>query len=369
MKNVFRLLTIAALAVTFALPSLAQEAAAAQADDPAKTALYEKFVKERGDKSPASQAAAYQTGKEYLAKYGAPEDQYNTYVRGWVGKYEVALREFELNTALNNDPSKAFQLARGVLANEPDNLGLHIRLVAAGLANASKNESLNGETLNYAKRALQLAEQGKTVDQWTPFRNRDEALGWLNYAVGANLVKNSPEEAVPYLIKAAQANSPSKTEPTTYSALAVAYYNGEFKRLAAEYKAKYEGQPETPEGVALYERVNQSLDRVIDAYARAHVYNTDAALKKEMLDRLTTVYKTRHENSDAGLQEYIAGVTNRPLPLPGQPVTPTTTPTSTGATPTPPAANSTPATTTGGSTATTTTNTNGAKPSTPTPKP
>jgi hypothetical protein len=363
MKNVFRLLIIAALAVTFALPAFAQDAAAApQADDPAKTALYEKFVKERGVKDPASQAAAFQTGKEFLSKYGTTEDQYVTYVRGWVAKYEVALRDYELNTALNNDPAKAFQLGRTVLANDPDNLGLHVRLVAAGLANASKNESLNPETLNYARRALQLVEQGKTVDQWTPFKSRDEALGWLNYAVGANLVKNSPEEAVPFLIKAAQANSPSKTEPTTYSALAVAYYNGEFKRLAAEYKTKYEGQPETPEGIALYERVNQALDRVIDAYARAHVYNTDAARKKEMLDRLTTVYKTRHEN-DTGLQAYIAGVANRPLPLPGQPVTPAATPTSTGTT-------TTPAPATGGSTATTTTNTNGgAKPSTPTPKP
>ncbi len=208
MKNVFRLLTIAALAVTFALPAFAQDAAAAQADDPAKTALYEKFVKERGDKSPASQKAAYDTGKEYLSKYGAPEDQYNTYVRGWVAKYEVALREFEINTAFNSDPTKAFQLGRTILASEPDNLALHVRLVAAGLANASKNESLNAETLNYARRALQLVEQGKTIDPWTPFKSRDEALGWLNYAVGANLVKTSPEESVNYLIKAAQANGP-----------------------------------------------------------------------------------------------------------------------------------------------------------------
>ncbi len=365
MKNVFRLLMIAALAVTFALPAIAQDAAAPAQDDPAKTAMYEDFVKKRRDKSPASQKAAYDVGKEYVSKYGAPEDQYNTYVRNWVGKYEVALREFELNTALNNDPTKAFQLARGVLAGDADNLGLHIKLVAAGLANASKNESLNPETLNYAKRALLLVEQGKSVDQWTPFKNRDEALGWLNYAVGANVVKNSPEEAVAFLIKAAQSNGPSKTEPTTYSALAVAYYNGEFKRLAAEYKAKYEGQPETPEGVALYEKVNQALDRVIDAYARAHVYNTDAIRKKEMLDRLTTVYKIRHEDSTNGLQEYIAGVANRPLPLPGQPVTPAVTPATTGTT-TPPTT-SAPTTTTGGNTATT--NTNGAKPATPTPTP
>lgn len=356
MKNVFRLLIIAALATTFALPAFAQDAAATTAatqDDPAKTALYEKFVKERGQKDPASQAAAYQTGKEYLSKYGAPEDQYNTYVKGWVAKYEVALRDFEFNTALEKDPVKAYQLARTVLASDPDNLAIHLRLVGTGLANVAKNESLGPDLLNYARRALQLVEQGKTIDQWTPFKTRDEAVSWSNYAVGANLIKSAPEEAVTYLIKAAQSNGPAKTEPTTYSGLAVAYYNGEFKRLAAEYKAKYEGQPETPEGVALYERINQSLDRVVDAYARAHVLHTNAALKKEMLDKLTAVYKTRHENSDAGLQEYIAGVMNRPLPLPGQPVAPTT-PTSTGTT-----APTTTAPATGGNT-TATTGTNGA---------
>lgn len=363
MKNVFRLLMIAALAVTFALPAFAQEAAAAQADDPAKTALYEKFVKERGVKDAASQKAAYETGKEYLSKYGAPEDQYNTYVRNWVAKYEVALREFEFNVALEKDPSKAFQMARGMLANDAGNLALHLRLVQVGLAN-SKIESIGPDTLNYAKRGLQLIEQGKTVDQWTPFKSRDEAIGWMNYAVGAGLVKNSPEEAAPYLIKAAQTNGPSKMEPTTYQLLGTAYLNGEFKRLAAQYKP-YEGQPETPEGLALFEQVRQALDRTIDAYARAVALHKDPAQKKAITDVMAPLYKGRHENStDASVQEYIAGVLNRPLPTPGQPVTPAT-PTSTGATATPPAANST-APATGGNTATTT---NGAKPSTPTPKP
>nr|MBA3240742.1 hypothetical protein [Acidobacteriota bacterium] len=310
MKNVFRLLIIAAMAVTFALPALAQTAAAtpaAQAEDPAKTALYQKFVDERGKKDPASQKAAFETGKEFLSKYGTTEDQYVTYVRGWVAKYEVALRDFEFNTAVDKDVPKAFQLARGILANDPDNLAIHLKLVQVGLANATKNESLSLDILNYAKRALQLVDQGKTVDQWTPFKNRDEALGWLNYAVGANTVKTAPEEAASYLIKAAQANGPSKMEPTTYQLLGTAYLNGEFKRLAAQYKP-FEGQVETPEGVALYEKVSQALDRSIDAYARAIALHKDPAQQKVVRDLMTPYYKSRHGDSDAGLQEYIAGV-------------------------------------------------------------
>ena len=369
MKNVFRLLMIAALAVTFALPAFAQEAAAAAADDPAKTALYEKFVKERGVKDPASQRAAFETGKEYLAKYGAPEDQYNTYVRNWVAKYEKELRNFEFEKAvLAKDVAKAHQFGQQILAAEPDNVHVYLKLTEVGFNNAveTKNKNFAPQTMSAARKALELIEQGKAPEKWTTFANRDEAVGGLNYMLGYFTFETSPAEAVNYLIKAAQSTGKFSKEPTTYIYLGEAYYNGQFKRLADEYKAKYEGQPETPEGVALYERVNQALDLVIDAYARAAALTPDAARKKPILDRLTPFYKGRHENStDASIQEYIAGVLNKPLPLPGQPVT---TPASTGATPAAPASNST-APATGGNTATTTTNTNGSKPATPAPTP
>ena len=368
MKNVFRLLMTAALAVTFALPAVAQDAAAAQADDPAKTALYQKFVDERGKKDPASQRAAYETGKEYLSKYGAPEDQFNTYVRGWVAKYEKALRDFECEKAVAaKDVAKAQQFCQQILAAEPDNVKVYLWLTEVGFNNAveTKSKANAAQTMSAARKALELVEQGKAPDKWTTFANRDEAVGGLNYMLGYFTYETSPDEAAKYLIKAAQTNTKFNKEPTTYIYLGEAYYNGQFKRLADEYKTKYEGQPETPEGVALYERVNQALDLVIDAYARAAALTTDAARKKPILDRLTPFYKGRHQDStDASLQQYIAGVLNRPLPMPGQPVT---TPATTGATPTPPAVNST-APTTGGNNATTT-NTNGSKPATPAPTP
>jgi hypothetical protein len=366
MKNVFRLLSITALAAVFALPAFAQEAATAAApaqDDPQKTALYQKFVDERGKKDAASQKAAYDTGKEYLTKYGAPDDQYNTYVRGWVAKYEKALRDFEFEKAVQSkDVAKAQQYGQQILAAEPDNVNVYLRLTEVGFNNAveTKNKNNAAQTTDSARRALTLIEQGKAPEKWTTFTNRDEAIGGLNYTLGYFNYDSAPDEAVKYLIKAAQSNSKFKSEPTTYIYLGEAYYNGEFKKLADEYKTKFEGQPETPEGIALYERVNQALDHVIDAYARAAALTQDAAKKKPILDRLTPFYKGRHENSDAGLNEYIAGVLNRPLPMPGQPVTPTSAPTSTGAA----------TTTTGGSTAATSgTNGNMSQPASSTAKP
>jgi hypothetical protein len=62
------------------------------------------------------------------------------------------------------------------------------------------------------------------------------------------------------------------------------------------------------------------MDRVIDAYARAvALAGSDPqhqASKAEWTKRLTDLYKFRHENSDAGLAEFIAGVLAKPMPQP-----------------------------------------------------
>jgi hypothetical protein len=62
------------------------------------------------------------------------------------------------------------------------------------------------------------------------------------------------------------------------------------------------------------------MDRVIDAYARAVAlagnepqYQT---AKASWTKQLTTLYKFRHADSDAGLTEFIAGVLSKPLPQP-----------------------------------------------------
>ena len=78
MKNVFRLLVIAALAALFALPALAQTTQPSPAasgpaqcttDADAKAALYQSFLSDyKGP--PEQQKKASQTGKDYLAKYG-----------------------------------------------------------------------------------------------------------------------------------------------------------------------------------------------------------------------------------------------------------------------------------------------------------
>ena len=108
MKNVFRLLVIAALAALFALPAFAQDTtggAAAQctADADAKAALYQSFLSNYKG-TPEQQKNASQIGKNYLTKYGnCPDDsdkKIASFIQNWVTKYDKVVIEFNFNEAL-----------------------------------------------------------------------------------------------------------------------------------------------------------------------------------------------------------------------------------------------------------------------------
>ena len=370
MKNVLRLLVFTALVTMFALPSYAQAAATAQtpAQTPAatptptgpcteaeaKAALYGKF-RENFNKSAELQKIAYESGKEYLGKYGACTDpadvQIIKYIQNWVTKYEKAVLEFNCNKAINDAPATAFQACQPWVAVNPENLKVYLQLVTAGVKNVqAKNDSTNAESANAARRALQLLEQGKTSDAWLPFTSQAEAAPGLNYYVGFFTLKNSPADAVSYLLKAAQSNSSFAKEPTTYDFLAAAYINSELKGLVTDYKAKCEGKDASPECDALLNKVNAVTHRIVDAYARATALTTAGPAKDTRRGNLSTFYKQLHDGSETGMNELVAGILAKPIMLPGQEPAPPAAATSaangTGAamsTPTTPAAGTTPA--------------------------
>jgi hypothetical protein len=382
MKNVLRLLIIAALAAAFTLPALAQTSlaslgggvAAGQAstqDADAKAALYQKFLANYKG-TPDQQKVAYETGKDYLSKYSGDTSAENAqivkFIQNWVTKYEAALTDFNCTNAVNKTPTQAYQACQPLLDKNPDNLKVYIMLVAAGVNNATKGDkSMNAQTIQTARRALDLISQGKTADSYAPFANQQEAVAGLNYYIGAFSYDTDPDTAATVLLKVAQATGKYSKEPTTYQYLGLAYSNGELKKLAQEYKDKCEGKEATPECDQLFARVNQVIDRVIDAYARSVALGNNSVKPV-----LTNLYKQRHDNSDAGLNELIASVLNKPLPIPGQEPPPTVAPSSssgttgTDGTTAKPAA--TPPTGTNTKPASTTTTTP-AKPATTTPKP
>ncbi|HKR02644.1 MAG TPA: hypothetical protein VJT09_18340 [Pyrinomonadaceae bacterium] len=347
MKKLIRLVVFAALVTAFVLPALAQTTpstatpAATQDEAQAKAELYDKFVKNRNTNPPV----AYEAGKEYLQKYEAADgasDQYVSYIKKWVTSYDkLARRNTFAEQMKAKNYNEAFVTGKQLLAENPEDLPILYDLSRGGFAAISSgNTALTADTLNYAKKTIQLLQAGRTFEKDKPVTNKDEILSGLNFAIGNSLQEAQPMEAATYFINAAQIEGPFKKDPRTYFFLAAAYEKAEYAKLAPQYgnNCKTEDQIKTTECTDLKAKVDSVVDRMIDALARAIAYNdmspnaaANAAARASWLELLTTYYKYRHEGSDTGLKELIASVTSKPMPKPGDPVAPMTTPASTTA--------------------------------------
>ena len=346
MKKVIQLFVLAALATTLALPALAQTpatasmsaAASGQDDAEAKAALYKTFTENIKTNPPV----AYDAGKQYLAKYEAkdgPADPYVAYIKKWVDSYDkVARRTALLQQLKDKKYNEAFASAKQVLVDFPDDLAVLYQLSGAGLeAATAENVANNTDAVSYAKRTIQLIQSGKSFDPSKPLaaKDRDEILGNLNYALGFLLRKSAPSEVETYFVNAAQFDGLQKKNPYTYYFLASAYEEAEYTKLRADYEAKCktDEQLKGQECKDLTDKVNQVVDHMIDALARAIAYSNssrDAAkfaqARTAWTEQITSLYKYRNNNSDTGLKELIAGITSRPLPKPGEPITPSLIP-------------------------------------------
>jgi hypothetical protein len=320
-----------------ATPSPAPAAAQGACSPEAKLAWYTEFRAT----FKTDQNKAYDLAQKYLACPTAPEEeQIAKYLRdSFVAVIDKARRPVKVNQLVyeSKDYTKAFELGKQILAEEPDNLRVLTDLAYAGyLAASSKVTTFNGDTLNYARKAIQLIEGGKSLDNWAPYSGKDEALGYLNNTIGVLTVNSNPSDALKYLLKAAQLEGKLKKQAITYGYIGDAYQSGPYDKLAAAYKACCEGKDETPESKLALQNLNQVIERMIDAYARAVALSGDdpanAATKKAWMDSLTSWYKFLNKDSDAGLTALISSVLSKPLPpeptplttLPGTPAAPTT---------------------------------------------
>jgi len=298
-----------------------------ETDDEFKVTTYKRFT----DNREPNPAAAYQAARDYMAKYGKEDDQYTRYLRVWISAYEEDERNMRLaaeradreqqllGSFTQKDFAKAYGMAKQVLADNPDNVKVLIALGYGGVfASETRNETFNDAAGGYAQKAIQLIESGKTPDTWAPFKNREDVLASLYYAEGFYSLKPKPESSIVNLIKASQIDSDRKTSPSTYYYLALAYQNGPYKRLSEDYTKRFGNQPESPESKAALENINKMMDKIIDAYARAVALASkdpqQQGPRTQWMNRLTELYKFRHEDSEAGLNELISGVLSKPLP-------------------------------------------------------
>jgi hypothetical protein len=289
-----------------------------ETDDEYKVTTYKRFVENR-EPNPG---AAYQAARDYMARYGKENDKYTSYLKQWMSAFEKDDRQDNLLRAIYGEKNYAagFGLAKQVLADDPEDVKALIALGYGGyLATTnSKNETFNADSVRYAQKAIQLLESGKTPDVWDPFKSREDAVASLNYAIGFIDLKPRPEEAIAHFVRVIQIDSDLRKTPSPFVLLAGAYEKGPYQRLSSDYSKRFANQAESPEGKTALDNINKVVDKIIDAYARAvALAGTNSqyqAPKAEWTKQLTTFYKFRHENSDAGLNEFIAAVLAKPLP-------------------------------------------------------
>jgi uncharacterized protein YxeA len=333
MQRVLSFLLAIALAMTLSLVAFAQD------DKEAKTALYNKFTEaynrakeikkadtdltRPGNKEAYEGAAkeAYDFAKEYIQKYPADDDAIARFQKKYVGDYEAAAkltRKVKLKELIEAKKfDESFALGQQILADEPDDLITLYMLSRAGLFSAhSGNEAHSAATANYARKAIQLMQAGAVL----PNESKDESLGVLHFALGLTTIRTSPRDAINAFKQVATLTNTAKNDPLTFYLLGAAYEAAEYDKASADYKT----QCATPEQVAspsckaLSDVLNATVDRIIDAYARAvSLSGTNAKFatqKAEWLKQLTLYYKYRHEDKEDGLNELIAGITSKPLP-------------------------------------------------------
>lgn len=298
-----------------------------------KDAWYAEFLKIYKN----DQAKAFELAKKYLAcppvgEVTEGQQKIIDFLKKWSTAYSEGMRKLQLPQLLYNDKKypEAYALGREILAAEPENLNVLVHLGANGYVVAPlKNAQLNTESLDYARRALQLIESGKTVEDWAPLAGKDAAVAYLNFTIGTLTLEKDPSAALKNLIKSAQFETPLKKSPFTYAYIAAAYETGPYAKQSEAYKAMFGGKDETPESKLALANINQIVERMIDGYARAvSLAGSDAQFAQQKtvwLEVLTNWYKYLHQ-SDAGMTEYIAGVVAKPLPPEPTPLTSLPTP-------------------------------------------
>src|SRR5262249_47525117 len=147
-------------------------------------------------------AKAYDSAKKYLACPAADlteaQQKIIDYLKKWSTAYEEGMQKNQLPDLLYNKKKypDAYALGKQILAKEPENLKVLVDLGASGYIIAPlKNADLSTAALEYARKALQLLDAGKTVDDWSPLSGKDTAVAYLNFTIGTLTLEKEPENA------------------------------------------------------------------------------------------------------------------------------------------------------------------------------
>jgi hypothetical protein len=337
------------------------------------------------DKSLAGRKNFVDVGKQFLEKYGACDSQkesidwLKTKVADTETKTIPEMIRVQVEQALvarfdNGLKAKnwdeVYAAGKEILAKYPGKyMPAEIVLGSIGYDEAFHgNNKYNEDTLKYAKMSIADLEAGKPFTLGTATRyglslkdtynfeysSKEDALGWLNLYVGyiTQVGQKNKKDAQPYLYKATQITSTSKTpanqNPIPYEMIGN-YYFDELNKLTNEIKVLADSQKDTDTPEVAKQKVdeieakvalaNGYAERAMDAFARAYSFGVAKAYKDLMYKNLQDAFKVRYGKTDLLNEKWVADTVKKPLPNPTTPVTPiadpkpVTTTTTTGAAP------------------------------------
>lgn len=267
--------------------------------------MFQQIAKLSNTKKAEDRAKAYTLGKEFLAQYGKDDDEKVKKIKEYVVKYRLA----EFNKALDElRLTDAETFGKEILAEEPDNAYVPMNLAYSGYDASIKKQdnSFAEKSIAYAKQALSLFESGKAPKDFAPFKDQADATSLMYYVIGNFLVNSDLKEAAKNLYKSTQYESQVKKSSYPYYIVAF-YYEKKYEKQVAEYQKNHGSKTAEDEAMKKdQEAMNLTIDRMIDAYARAVKLGeaTNSASLNTWKTRLIEVYKFR-KGSDAGLQNLL----------------------------------------------------------------
>jgi hypothetical protein len=384
MKTIIRFFSMLALVGGIAVTGALAQNPCDDVDTP--TAQYTTFTEQwtpidatlKQSKPPAREGVqtAINTGKAFIEKWGNCEAwaQQSKFVTAQVKRFEnviVELGNYELgqriDKAINSDnTAEIYTVGKEILAKNPNDASVQYVLSVAALREIAKNppvNTYNADALRYAKQLLDQAKAGSLK-----YRKNDKGqdiLGILKYTILPADVQSEllytlgyinyygqkdRKTALPYFYQATQAPGFRKEFAPIYAAIGANYIDeaapigAQIADLITKLRAattddeKMKLDAEIKQKEALF---NGYTERAMDAFARAAKFaKADSPAgqqyKKGLEDEVKRLYKIRFEK-DAGVEQWVATSTAKPLPDPTSPVQPvsdpepTTTTTTTGA--------------------------------------
>ena len=314
----------------------------------ARENLYKEYFLANYKGSDDQRHIAYESAQDYLYNFASDDDEIVKYLKHWIDKYSSICKCVDINIQKFNKAysegnfAKTFAAGKNILSKQPDYLVVMLFMVDIGFFETyiKRDNKLNDETIFYAREAIKRIEAGKIpeVDNyWVPFKNKDDALAWLNYEVAFiyHFRKEDTNSAAPYFYQATKYQYKAAKAPwMEFSPSHIPYtvlgewYLDRYNQTVAEYTA-LDNNPKNAEAIKdnLTKKLQLLADLALASYAHAYIKAEKLGVKHQYVVEkikpvLTELYRLRQSADLSQLDAFAATLSEKPITDPATIINP-----------------------------------------------